>query len=111
MDLARTLRTGHTVSRKSLWSRKSIGIWRQRIIDQLSTLGCAAALILVAVPAGGEDWGMGAANRQIARGAVFSPVSTPAGEIATLGWFVLAVTAAILLVVFGLLLYSVVRFR
>ncbi len=54
---------------------------------------------------------MGAANRQIARGAVFSPVSAPAGEIATLGWFVLGVAAAIFLVVFGLLLYSVVRFR
>jgi cytochrome c oxidase subunit 2 len=67
--------------------------------------------ILVAVPAGGEDWGMGAANRQIARGAVFSPVSAPANSIATLSWFTLAVTAAIFLVVFGLLLYSVVRFR
>ncbi|MBV8056184.1 MAG: cytochrome c oxidase subunit II [Deltaproteobacteria bacterium] len=54
---------------------------------------------------------MGAANRQIARGAVFSPVSTPASSIATLAWFVLAVTAAIFLIVFALLVYSVVRFR
>jgi cytochrome c oxidase subunit II len=72
---------------------------------------CSVALIFVAVPAGGEDWGMGAANRAIGPGAVFSPVSTPANSIATLAWFILAVTAAIFLIVFGLLVYSVVRFR
>ena len=54
---------------------------------------------------------MGAANRQIARGAVFSPVSTPASAIATLAWFTLAITGAIFLTVGGLLLYCVVRFR
>jgi cytochrome c oxidase subunit 2 len=58
-----------------------------------------------------EDWGMGAANRQIARGAVFSPVSTPANTIATLAWFSLAITLAIFLTVGGLLLYSIIRFR
>jgi cytochrome c oxidase subunit 2 len=54
---------------------------------------------------------MEAANRQIARGGVFSPVSTPASAIAILAWFVLAITGAIFLMVAGLLLYSVVRFR
>jgi cytochrome c oxidase subunit 2 len=68
-------------------------------------------MILAAVPAWAEDWGMGAANRQIPRGAVFSPVSTPASAIATLAWFTLAITTAIFLVVSGLLLYSIVRFR
>ena len=70
-----------------------------------------AVLILVAAPALAEDWGMGAANRQIAPGAVFSPVSTPASTIATLAWFTLAITGAIFLSVGGLLLYSIVRFR
>jgi len=70
-----------------------------------------SAALIFDVPAAGEDWGMGPANRQIARGAVFSPVSTPASSIATLAWFILAVSAAIFLVVFVLLIYSVVRFR
>jgi cytochrome c oxidase subunit II len=54
---------------------------------------------------------MGAANRQIAPGGVFSPVSTPATSIATLATFTLAITGAIFLVVTGLLVYSIVRFR
>jgi cytochrome c oxidase subunit II len=93
-------------------SRNSIGIWPRRTADLLLLgLACTASLILAAVPARGEDWGMGAANRQIARGAVFSPVSTPASSIATLAWFTLAITTVIFLIVAGLLLYSVVRFR
>jgi cytochrome c oxidase subunit II len=93
-------------------SKRFIGERFRRTFERLLiSLVCGVAPIVVAVPAGGEDWGMGAANRQIARGAVFSPVSTPASSIATLAWFILAVTAAIFLVVFGLLLYSVVRFR
>jgi cytochrome c oxidase subunit 2 len=80
-------------------------------IGSLSGLVCAAVLIFCPGPAIGEDWGMGAANRQIARGAVFSPVSTPASSIATLSWFVLAVSGVIFLIVFGLLAYSVVHFR
>jgi hypothetical protein len=42
---------------------------------------------------------------------VFAPVSTPAKSIFGLSVFVLAVTAAIFVVVFTLLTYSVVRFR
>src|SRR5580693_6297864 len=70
-----------------------------------------AVRMLAGTPAFAEDWGMGAANRQIARGAVFSPVSTPANTIATLAWFSLAITLAIFLTVGGLLLYSIIRFR
>ena len=42
---------------------------------------------------------------------IFSPVSTPAKSIFGLSLFVLAVTGAIFLIVFALLLYSVVKFR
>jgi cytochrome c oxidase subunit 2 len=42
---------------------------------------------------------------------IFAPASTPAKSIFGLSLFVLAVTGAIFLVVFTLLLYSVVRFR
>ena len=42
---------------------------------------------------------------------LFAPVSTPAQSIHELALFILAVAAAIFLVVFGLLLYAVVRFR
>src|SRR3989454_1717856 len=43
--------------------------------------------------------------------SIFSPVSTPAGSIFGLSLFVLAVTAAIFVTVFSLLVYSAVRFR
>jgi cytochrome c oxidase subunit 2 len=42
---------------------------------------------------------------------IFSPVSTPANTIFGLSMFVLAVTAAIFIAVFGLLAYAVVRFK
>src|SRR3984893_9773050 len=42
---------------------------------------------------------------------IFAPVSTPAKSIFGLSLFVLAVTAAIFVVVFALLTYSVVKFR
>src|ERR1700730_4509479 len=42
---------------------------------------------------------------------IFAPVSTPAKSIFGLSLFVLAVTAAIFVVVFTLLTYSVVKFR
>jgi cytochrome c oxidase subunit 2 len=43
--------------------------------------------------------------------SIFSPVSTPARSIFDLSIFVLVVTAAIFIVVFSLLTYSVVKFR
>ena len=42
---------------------------------------------------------------------IFGPASSPAKSIFGLSLFVLAVTGAIFLVVFALLLYSIVRFR
>src|SRR6202051_1888444 len=42
---------------------------------------------------------------------IFAPVSTPAKSLFGLSLFVLAVTAAIFVVVFALLTYSVVKFR
>src|SRR5580693_6760588 len=42
---------------------------------------------------------------------IFAPVSTPADTIFGLSLFVLAITAAIFVTVFGLLAYAVVRFR
>jgi cytochrome c oxidase subunit 2 len=42
---------------------------------------------------------------------IFAPVSTPADQIFGLSLFVLSVTAAIFVVVSGLLLYAVIRFR
>jgi cytochrome c oxidase subunit II len=41
---------------------------------------------------------------------IFAPVSTPADSIFRLSIFVLAVTAVIFAIVFGLLVYAVVRF-
>jgi cytochrome c oxidase subunit 2 len=78
---------------------------------RLTLIAIAAATLALSANALAEDWGMGAANRQIARGAVFNPVSTPAASIATLAWFVIAIVTGIFLVVAGLLAYSVVRFR
>lgn len=43
--------------------------------------------------------------------SIFSPASTPAGSIADLSVFVLAITGIIFVVVFALLVYSVVKFR
>src|SRR2546426_12516521 len=59
---------------------------------------------------------MGTAGRHDAPAAmsptsIFAPVSTPADSIFELSMFVLAVTAGIFVVVFGLLVYAVVRFR
>ena len=42
---------------------------------------------------------------------IFAPISTPADAIFELALFVLAVTAAIFVIVFGLMVYAVVRFR
>src|SRR5947208_15854514 len=59
---------------------------------------------------------MGTAGRHDAPAAmsptnIFAPVSTPAHSIFELSMFVLPVTAGIFVVVFGLLVYAVVRFR
>jgi cytochrome c oxidase subunit II len=43
--------------------------------------------------------------------SIFSPVSTPAQSIYGLSLFVLAITAAVFVLVFGLLAYAVIKFR
>jgi cytochrome c oxidase subunit 2 len=58
-----------------------------------------------------EDWGMGASNSKLSVPDAFAPVSTPAHQISTLAWFVIAITTAIFVVVAGLLTYAIVRFR
>jgi cytochrome c oxidase subunit 2 len=67
--------------------------------------------LAISTPAFANDWGMGAANRKIPLNSVFDPASTPASEINSLALFVLTVTGAIFIVVAGLLIYSIVRFR
>lgn len=43
--------------------------------------------------------------------SIFNPVSTPAQSIYGLSLFVLAITAAVFVIVFGLLAYAVIKFR
>lgn len=70
-----------------------------------------AALFAAASLSFADDWGMGAANRKITQTSIFTTVTTPGDEVKTLAFFVLGITAVILVVVGGLLAYSVVRFR
>jgi cytochrome c oxidase subunit II len=58
-----------------------------------------------------NDWGMGESNRKIPPSSIFHPVSTPAREIDTVAFFVVAITVVIFLIVAGLLTYSIARFR
>ncbi len=57
------------------------------------------------------DWGMGESNAKIPPSSIFNPVSTPAREIDTVAFFVIAITAVIFLIVASMLAYSVIRFR
>ena len=71
----------------------------------IAVIGCGP------VAAFANDWGMGDSNSKIAPSSVFNAVSTPAGEINTVAFFVVSITAVIFLIVAGLLTYSIVRFR
>src|SRR5450755_3726125 len=53
----------------------------------------------------------GATGADPATPSIFSPTSTPADSIYHLSLFVLAICLAIFLVVFGLLVYAVAKFR
>jgi cytochrome c oxidase subunit II len=68
-------------------------------------IGCAP------VAAFADDWGMGDSNAKIPPSSIFDPVSTPAHEITTLAFFTILITAVIFLIVAGLLIYSIMRFR
>lgn len=75
---------------------------------------CGAALFTVLVVASGvgaNDWGMRDANAKLPRPDLFHTTTTPGDEITLLAWFVIAISAAILIVVVGLLVYCVVRYR
>ena len=67
---------------------------------------CAVVLLSVARAAATES-----AAPPMSPTNIFAPVSTPAKSIFGLSIFVLAVTAAIFVVVFALLVYTVVKFR
>ncbi|HXJ33599.1 MAG TPA: cytochrome c oxidase subunit II [Candidatus Eisenbacteria bacterium] len=68
-------------------------------------MAALAALLSPTAPSGAS------ATQPLSPTSIFAPVSTPADSIFELSLFVLAVTAAIFVTVFGLLLYAVVRFR
>jgi cytochrome c oxidase subunit 2 len=82
-----------------MWGRKNpntVGVLRMFVVV-LSSAATAAATVGATPPLSPTN--------------IFSPVSTPAKSIFGLSLFVLAVTAAIFVVVFTLLAYSVVKFR
>ena len=71
----------------------------------IAIFGCAP------VAAFAEDWGMGESNAKIPPSSIFQPVSTPAHEINTVAFFVIAITGVIFVIVAGLLTYCIVRYR
>jgi cytochrome c oxidase subunit 2 len=73
--------------------------WRMRMAAQVIVILCVPVTAL-ADPAG----------RSLSPTNIFAPVSTPAHSIMGLSLFVLAVTAAIFVIVFSLLVYCVARF-
>jgi len=89
--------------------RRNLYALRQRgwltIAGIIAGAGCAPFAALA------NDWGMGDSNSKIPPSSVFSPVSTPAHEIDVVAFFVVAITGVIFLIVGGLLVYSIIRFR
>src|SRR5882724_6714576 len=81
-------------------ARRSIN-WYARYAVQIPVVLCCPGAVAFAQPA----------DRSLSPTTIFAPVSTSAKSIFELSLFVLVVTAAIFLVVFSLLAYSVVRFR
>jgi cytochrome c oxidase subunit II len=73
--------------------------WRRRIAVQVFALLCGPVAALT-----------NPSDRSLSPTNIFAPVSTPAHSIFGLAIFVLAVTAAIFLIVFSLLVYCVARF-
>ena len=74
--------------------------WRVSFAVRVSGLLCVPAAALAAP-----------ADRSVSPTNIFAPVSTPAHSIFGLSLFVLAVTGAIFVIVFSLLVYCVVKFR
>src|SRR5262245_24474388 len=74
--------------------------WRFRFAAQILIVFCSSASVF------GQ-----AATPSFSPTNIFAPASTPARSIHELSLFVLSVTAAVFVVVFSLLAYSVVKFR
>jgi cytochrome c oxidase subunit II len=72
-----------------------------RIVMQAILLLCAATTV----------WASDLGNSPLHTTNIFAPASTPAKSIVELSVFVLVITGIIFVVVFGLLAYSVVKFR
>ncbi|HYL59004.1 MAG TPA: cytochrome c oxidase subunit II [Candidatus Acidoferrales bacterium] len=70
-----------------------------------------AAVAGFATSALANDWGMGESNAKIPPSSIFDPVSTPASQIDTVAYFVLAIAGVIFVIVAGLLAYCIVRYR
>ena len=66
----------------------------------LALLFCFVALGTAATP-----------DSPVSSTSIFAPASTPARTIVSLSWFVFSITAVIFVVVAGLLVYAVVKFR
>ena len=81
------------------WSTGASRSNGRHLLQMLTALGCAP------LAAFGESAAPSSPT------SIFAPVSTPANSIFDLSLFVLAITGAIFVVVFGLLVYAVVRFR
>jgi cytochrome c oxidase subunit II len=79
--------------------------WWLTLSIAIAMAGCSPVAALA------NDWGMGDSNSRIPPSGVFDAVSTPAHDINTVAFFVISITAAIFLIVAGLLTYSIVRFR
>jgi cytochrome c oxidase subunit 2 len=75
-----------------------------------STLWLLAGTILLLV-CSLTVWASGPTGSSSHGTNIFAPVSTPAKSIADLSIFVLVITGTIFVIVFGLLVYSVVKFR
>ena len=76
-----------------------------------STLRCLGQTILLLFWTAIAVWATGPKGSSSSGTNIFAPASTPAKSIADLSVFVLVITGIIFAVVFGLLTYSVVKFR
>jgi cytochrome c oxidase subunit 2 len=76
-----------------------------------SSLCCSWRIALLVLWCATSLWALESDGSSVHGTNIFVPASTPAKSIADLSVFVLAITGIIFLVVFGLLFYSVVRFR
>ncbi len=88
-------------------SSETLALWRQtRYNSRVLTRAAVIALVTLGLPV----LAAGAGDRPPTP-SIFAPVSTPAFAIREVGFFVLAITAIIFVIVAGLTAYAIVRFR